>query len=113
MLFCETGVRTAIHFAAFSQVGESVDNPEKYIHHDGAGILNILEATQAAGVRNIVVSSTAAVYSIPERCPIKEDLPTAESKPYGETKLFMEWMLMDFARACGLSWTSLRYFNAA
>ena len=102
-----------IHFAAFSQVGESVSNPGKYIRNNVAGTLSILEAMQAAGIRNIVVSSTAAVYGIPQRCPITEDMPTAPINPYGETKLFMEWMLADFARACGLSWTALRYFNAA
>lgn len=102
-----------IHFAAFSQVGESVSNPGKYIHNNVAGTLSILESMRETGVRNIVVSSTAAVYGIPERCPITEDVPAAPINPYGETKLFMEWMLADFARAYGLSWTALRYFNAA
>lgn len=102
-----------IHFAAFSQVGESVSNPGKYIHNNVAGTLSILESMRETGVRNIVVSSTAAVYGIPERCPITEDMPAAPINPYGETKLFMEWMLADFARAYGLSWTALRYFNAA
>lgn len=108
--WCPDGI---IHFAAFSQVGESVSNPGKYIHNNVAGTLSILESMHTAGVRNIVVSSTAAVYGIPERCPITEDLPAAPINPYGETKLFMEWMLADFARAYGLSWTALRYFNAA
>lgn len=102
-----------IHFAAFSQVGESVSNPGRYIHNNVAGTLSILESMRETGVRNIVVSSTAAVYGIPERCPITEDMPAAPINPYGETKLFMEWMLADFARAYGLSWTALRYFNAA
>lgn len=102
-----------IHFAAFSQVGESVGNPGKYIRNNVAGTLSILESMHAAGVRNIIVSSTAAVYGIPENCPVTEDMPAAPITPYGETKLFMEWMLADFARAYGLSWTALRYFNAA
>ena len=102
-----------IHFAAFSQVGESVCNPGKYIHNNVGGTLNILESMRDTGVRNIVVSSTAAVYGIPERCPITEDMPAHPINPYGETKLFMEWMLADFARAYGISWAALRYFNAA
>lgn len=102
-----------IHFAAFSQVGESVNHPDKYIRNNVGGTLNILESMRDTGVRNIVVSSTAAVYGIPERCPITEDMPAHPINPYGETKLFMEWMLADFARACGISWTALRYFNAA
>jgi UDP-glucose-4-epimerase GalE len=65
------------------------------------------------GIRNIVVSSTAAVYGIPEKMPITEHFATAPINPYGETKLFMEAMLADFARAYQLSWTALRYFNAA
>lgn len=102
-----------IHFAAFSLVGESVQNPGKYIRNNVGGTLNILEAMRDTGVRNIVVSSTAAVYGIPERIPVTEDLPSDPINPYGETKLFMERMLADFARAHGLSWTALRYFNAA
>ena len=102
-----------IHFAAFSQVGESVANPGKYIHNNITGTMNILEAMRTCSVRNIVVSSTAAVYGIPEICPITEDMPTQPINPYGETKLFMEWMLADYARAYGLSWMALRYFNAA
>lgn len=102
-----------IHFAAFSQVGESVQNPGKYIRNNIGGTLNILEAMRDTGVRNIVVSSSAAVYGVPETMPITEDFPTSPINPYGETKLFMEHMLADFARAHGLSWTALRYFNAA
>ena len=102
-----------IHFAAFSLVGESVQNPGKYIRNNIGGTLNILEAMRDTGVRNIVVSSSAAVYGVPETMPITEDVPASPINPYGETKLFMEHMLADFARAHGLSWTALRYFNAA
>jgi len=102
-----------IHFAAFSQVGESVKEPGKYIRNNVGGTLNILEAMRDTDVRNIVVSSTAAVYGIPSRMPITEDFSADPINPYGETKLFMERMLADFARAYGLSWTALRYFNAA
>ncbi len=112
---CLTAVKPdgIIHFAAFSQVGESVRLPGKYIRNNVGGTLNILEAMVETGVRNIVVSSTAAVYGIPHKMPITEDFATAPINPYGETKLFMERMLADFARACGISWTALRYFNAA
>lgn len=102
-----------LHFAAFSLVGESVQNPGRYFRNNVGGTLNILEAMRDTGVRNIVVSSTAAVYGVPERMPITEDCPASPINPYGETKLFMEQMLADFARAHGVSWTALRYFNAA
>ncbi len=102
-----------IHFAAFSQVGESVENPGKYVHNNVLGTLSILESMKNAGVKNIVVSATAAVYGIPQRIPIVEDEPTCPINPYGKTKLFMEWMLHDFATAHGIAWMALRYFNAA
>lgn len=102
-----------IHFAAFSQVGESVSDPGRYVRNNVGGTLALLEAMRDCGVRDIVVSGTAAVYGVPDRCPIPEDCPARPINPYGESKLFMEWMLADFARAHGLSWTALRYFNAA
>ena len=102
-----------LHFAAFSLVGESVQNPGKYFRNNVGGTLNILEAMRDTNVRNIVVSSTAAVYGIPEVMPITEESPADPINPYGETKLFMERMLADFARAHGIAWTALRYFNAA
>ena len=101
-----------LHFAAFSLVGESVQNPGKYFRNNVGGTLNILEAMRDTNVRNIVVSSTAAVYGVPEVMPITEESPASPINPYGETKLFMERMLADFARAHGISWTALRYFNA-
>ena len=102
-----------IHFAAFSQVGESVRNPGKYMRNNVVGTLNILEAMRDCDVRNIVVSSSAAVYGIPQCMPITEKTPTNPINPYGETKIFMERMLADFSCAHGFSWTALRYFNAA
>ena len=102
-----------IHFAAFSQVGESVRYPGKYMRNNVVGTLNILESMRDCEVRNIVVSSSAAVYGTPDRMPITEETCAAPINPYGETKMFMERMLADFSLAHGLSWTALRYFNAA
>lgn len=112
---CMKSVRPdgVIHFAAFSQVGESVQNPGKYLRNNVGGTLSLLEAMRDTGVRNIVVSSSAAVYGVPRVMPITESCPADPINPYGETKLFMERMLADFARAHGISWTALRYFNAA
>ncbi len=102
-----------IHFAAFSLVGESVQNPGKYLRNNVVGTLNLLEAMRDTGVRNIVVSSSAAVYGAPKRMPISEECAVNPINPYGETKMFMERMLADFSHAHGLSWIALRYFNAA
>lgn len=109
----ETTPDGIIHFAAFSLVGESVKSPGKYFRNNVGGTLELLEAMRDTGVRNIVVSSSAAVYGIPETMPITEGFAADPINPYGETKLFMERMLADFARAYGISWTALRYFNAA
>lgn len=102
-----------IHFAAFSLVDESVKDPGKYFRNNIGGTLNILEAMRECDVRNIVVSSSAAVYGIPQTIPITEDVLLDPINPYGESKMFMERMLADYARSCGISWTALRYFNAA
>lgn len=102
-----------IHFAAHAYVGESVQNPGKYFSNNVGGSLSILEAMRDENVPAIVVSGTCAVYGQPESVPIREDCPPAPLSPYGASKLFMERMLSDFERAHGLSWMSLRYFNAA
>lgn len=102
-----------IHFAGYINVGESVSDPGKYYSNNVAGSLSLLEAMRDENVPAIVVSGSCAVYGEPESVPIAEDCPKAPINPYGASKLFMEWMLRDFARAHGISWMSLRYFNAA
>jgi len=102
-----------IHFAALSQVGESVRDPGAYYRNNVGGTISLLDAMRAEGVKRIVMSGTAAVYGQPDHMPITEDFPTEPLNPYGAGKLFMERMLRDHAAACGLNWISLRYFNAA
>lgn len=102
-----------IHFAAKSQVGESVRLPGLYFRNNMFGTLNILEAMRDEGVQSIVVSGTCAVYGQPDIVPITEDAPTAPVNPYGVSKLFMEHMLRDFETAHDLRHMVLRYFNAA
>ncbi|MCK1795289.1 UDP-glucose 4-epimerase GalE [Streptomyces sp. XM4193] len=102
-----------LHFAASSQVGESVADPEKYWRNNVAGSLELVSAMRAAGVRRLVFSSTAAVYGEPERTPIREDARTAPTSPYGATKLAVDHLLTGEAAAHGLAAVSLRYFNVA
>lgn len=102
-----------MHFAAFLNVGESVQKPILYYRNNVANTLNLLEAMEAAGVRRMVFSSTCAVYGVPERLPITEDLPKNPISPYGSSKLTMEWLLRDSAIAWGLGSVCLRYFNAS
>lgn len=102
-----------IHFAAKSNVGESVTDPGQYFSNNVVGALSLLEAMRDEDVHAIVVSGTCAVYGEPENIPVREDCPTRPVSPYGASKLFMERMLEDFSKAHGLRWVSLRYFNAA
>src|SRR4051812_49228764 len=107
------GVRAIFHFASRIQVGESVVNPRLYYRDNLAAAIELLESALDAGVMRFVLSSTAAVYGDPERTPIDEDHPTRPVNPYGETKLAIERMLASYARAYGLRYAALRYFNAA
>ncbi|WP_405729008.1 UDP-glucose 4-epimerase GalE [Streptomyces sp. NBC_01537] len=102
-----------LHFAASSQVGESVVNPEKYWRNNVAGSLELLAAMRGAGVRKLVFSSTAATYGEPKTVPITEDEPTLPTNPYGASKLAVDHMITSEATAHGLAAVSLRYFNVA
>ncbi|MCX2926574.1 UDP-glucose 4-epimerase GalE [Streptomyces sp. NEAU-W12] len=102
-----------LHFAASSQVGESVVKPEKYWENNVGGTMALLGAMRGAGVRRLVFSSTAATYGEPEQVPIVESAPTRPTNPYGATKLAVDHMITGEAAAHGLGAVSLRYFNVA
>ncbi|MFC8432167.1 UDP-glucose 4-epimerase GalE [Streptomyces sp. NPDC057253] len=102
-----------LHFAAFSQVGESVVKPEKYWDNNVGGTMALLGAMREAGVRRLVFSSTAATYGEPEEVPIVETAPTRPTNPYGASKLAVDFMITSEANAHGLGAVSLRYFNVA
>ena len=106
-------IEAVVHFAAHSQVGESMENPTIYYDNNTVGSYCLLEAVRQAGVKYFVFSSTAAVYGEPAAVPITEDMPYAPTNVYGETKLMIERMLAQFSRAYGLRYVALRYFNAA
>ncbi|WP_125115169.1 UDP-glucose 4-epimerase GalE [Agathobaculum sp. Marseille-P7918] len=101
-----------IHFAANSQVGESMVKPLKYYDNNLCGTKTLLESMVAHGVDKIVFSSTAATYGEPERVPILETDRTCPTNCYGETKLAMEHMMKWVSAAHGLHFVALRYFNA-
>lgn len=112
-LFAENEIEAVIHFAANSLVGESMQNPVKYYDNNVYGTLCLLEAMDAANVRKIVFSSTAATYGEPDKVPIEETDPTQPTNVYGETKLMMERMMAWFDKVLGIKYVALRYFNAA
>ncbi len=112
-IFTEHDIDTVMHFAAHTIVPESVADPLKYYRNNTASSRTLLEASARHGVRNIVFSSTAAVYGIPEGGKASEDSPTQPINPYGASKLMTEWMLRDLGVAGGPRYVALRYFNVA
>lgn len=112
-VFKKYKIDTVIHFAAFLSVGESVENPAKYYRNNVVGTLNLLDTMIANNVKNIVFSSTAAVFGNPQYTPIDEAHPTSPINPYGQTKLMIEKIFADYRRAYGLNYIALRYFNAS
>ena len=112
-IFTENKIEAVIHFAANSLVGESIQVPLKYFNNNVYGMQILLEGMVKHGVNKIVFSSTAATYGEPKKIPIEEDDPTEPTNPYGESKLIMERMMKWVSHANGVSFVSLRYFNAA
>lgn len=102
-----------VHFAAYSQVGESVKNPAKYYFNNVYGSLNLFKAMLENDVKRIVFSSTAATYGEPTYTPIDEKHPQEPINPYGSSKLMIERILDDYDKAYGLKSVRLRYFNVA
>jgi UDP-glucose 4-epimerase len=109
----EQKIDVVMHFAAFINVGESVQQPLKYYQNNFVATLRLLEAMLAEKVLKFVFSSTCATYGVPERMPMTEDLPQHPINPYGQTKLDVENLLKSLATAHGLSFAAFRYFNAS
>ncbi|KMO18338.1 UDP-glucose 4-epimerase, partial [Methylobacterium indicum] len=101
------------HFAAKIVVPDSVSDPLGYYLANTVKSRALIEAAIGAGVRHVIFSSTAAVYGEPAVVPVPEDLTPNPINPYGRSKLMTEWMLEDAARAHGISYVVLRYFNVA
>ncbi len=112
-VFANYRIDTVMHFSASALVEESVARPRKYFSNNVINTLNLLDAMLDARVPRFIFSSSAAVYGIPEKVPIGEDHPQRPINPYGLTKLMVENVLREYARAYGLRFVSLRYFNAA
>lgn len=107
------GYDALVHLAAAKAAGESMLKPEKYSVQNLVGTINILNAAAAAGIGNIVFSSSAATYGEPKYLPIDEEHPTDPANYYGFTKLEIERILGWYDRLKGMRFAALRYFNAA
>lgn len=112
-VFTEETIEQVVHFAAFSLVGESMEQPLKYFNNNVYGTEVLLEAMVAHDIKQIVFSSTAATYGEQETMPILETAVTNPTNTYGETKLMMEKMMKWCEQAHGLRYVALRYFNVA
>ena len=110
-VFTENKIDAVIHFAAYSLVGESMQDPFKYYDNNLISTLRLVQAMARHNVKYIVFSSTAATYGQPENIPILETDRTLPTNPYGETKLAIEKMLQWADVAYGIKYTALRYFN--
>ena len=102
-----------IHFAAYISVGESMKKPELYFGNNVSASLSLFTAMLQAGVKNLVFSSTAAVYGMPQSVPIREDFPYSPVNVYGESKVMVEKMLAWFDPIHNFKSICLRYFNAS
>ncbi len=112
-VFKEYPITAVMQFAAFTYVGESVEDPQKYYLNNLRNTLNLLEVMLEYNVKEFIFSSTCATYGIPREIPITEDHPQNPINPYGWGKLMVEQVLSDYSRAYSLNYASLRYFNAA
>jgi UDP-glucose 4-epimerase len=106
-----SGVDAVIHMASFISVEESVKNPAKYMDNNVLGTASVLSAMREAGVKKIVISSSATVYGEPKSLPILEDAPLSAANPYAASKIAMEVLCEAFHKTDGFDVTTLRYFN--
>ncbi len=112
-LFRDRGIDAVLHCGAKSLVGESIRDPAPYFRENVGGGVALLEAMREAGVNRLVISSTAAVYGVPDSSPIPEEAVLRPINPYGESKRGLEAAAGWFSSAYGLRVASLRYFNVA
>lgn len=112
-LFTTHHFDAVMHFAALTDVGESVEHPGIYYDNNVVCTLRLLECMVKHKVESLIFSSSAAVYGTPATSPVKEISPCQPINPYGRTKLMVEEVLQDFNNAYGLKFCALRYFNAA
>jgi len=112
-VFAEESIDAILHCAARSLIGESIVQPARYFGDNVGGGIGFLEAARNAGVMRFVLSSSAAVYGVPDETPIPEDAPLRPVNPYGESKRSLEAAMAWYGRAYGMRSVSLRYFNVA
>lgn len=112
VVFKENKIDSVIHFAAYKAVGESVEKPLEYYTNNLVSALTVLNSMKKYNVKSFVFSSSATVYGNPHTCPVTENFPLNTTNPYGSTKLIIEDILRDIAKAdSSMNIAILRYFN--
>lgn len=106
-------IDAVMHFAAHLNIGESFEHPAKYYMNNVGSTLSLLASMQKHSVDKLILSSSAAIFGIPQQPKINEEHPQQPISPYGESKLMIERILRDYDEAYGLKSCCLRYFNAA
>ena len=112
-LIAEHGVSAIIHFAASVVVPDSVSDPLGYYRNNTVNSRALVECAVKGGIKQFIFSSTAAVYGETGTEPVSEEAALAPISPYGRSKLMVEWMLEDTAKAYDFRYVALRYFNVA
>jgi UDP-glucose 4-epimerase len=112
-IFSENKIDAVVHFAANAYVGESQEDPFKYLHNNVVQTINLFEAMERHGVRKLVFSSTCATYGVPDYVPLDEGHPQRPVSVYGNTKVIVEKIMQSLAETKQWSFVALRYFNAA
>ena len=111
-IFSNHKIDAVINFAGYKAVGESVEKPLEYYHNNIGGLISLVEVMKEFNCKNLVFSSSATVYGNPKSVPISEDFDLSTTNPYGSTKLFIEYILKDIAKADkDFNIAILRYFN--
>lgn len=111
-LFKKYKIEAVLHFASYKAVGESVEKPLMYYRNDLDSLITVMEAMKKYGVNNLIFSSSATVYGVPENVPLVEGMPTGCTNPYGWTKYMSEQIIQDVCNAQpDMSAVILRYFN--
>jgi UDP-glucose 4-epimerase len=110
-VFGKYDIDTVLHFAALCLVNESMEEPGKYFENNLLGTVNLLEAMQKKDVKNLIFSSTCAVYGETQYLPVDENHPTSSENPYGESKRMAEKAIEWYAKLFGIRFVIFRYFN--
>ena len=112
-VFKSAKFEAVMHFASYSQVGESMRLPFKYLRDNTVNALNLLEVMTSFGVKKFILSSTAALFDKPAKLPITESAQVTPGSPYGESKNIIERYLYWLDKIYNFRYSALRYFNAA